>query len=108
MPFDPASIFYHHAGIDAYQCCNSDGRGCLEMIEVPHTAIVQAGKSPVHIKNDPLNRMLWLELQALDHEPCHHFKDAQMALDARKFRKQVERNKRIGAESRTGHIPVMA
>lgn len=72
---------YHHRGIDVYECL-----GCGQMIEVPGMGVMRAGQMPENVARNPENRMIWLELQELDHAACGRFRDVKMAEDARRFR----------------------
>ena len=76
------SPLYHHERYGAYECM-----GCREMIEIPSFAVVKQGHPPVRIKMDPLNLLLWRELQELDHAKCSQFKDERMAKQAREHRR---------------------
>ena len=75
-------VLYHHERDDYYECL-----GCGALLEVPQVAVLRAGRSPAAVVTNPENRMLWVELQRLDHAPCAKFLDAHQAALARSFRR---------------------
>jgi hypothetical protein len=90
---DRRPALYHWEDMDAYQCM-----GCLELIEVPKYAVLKVSGvlDRVPVKNQPENRMLWLELYELDHAKCHEFKDVEKAQLAREHRSERSRRTLIG------------
>lgn len=89
------SPLYWHRDVDAYECL-----GCGELLEVPQFAVMKGGHAREQVKHHPENRMLWIELQTLDHALCHQFKDQQMAENARRFRRKIIRLCATGAGQR--------
>ena len=84
-------VLYHHERDDYYECM-----GCGALLEVPRIAVLQGGRSAVSIVTNPENRLLWVELQTLDHEPCTKFLDAHQAAQARTFRRRIVRHPLMG------------
>jgi hypothetical protein len=65
---EPAqSAFRHYADTDTYECL-----GCHGLIPVPRLAILEEQNEIVRIKDNPLNRMLWLEVLEEKHQNCAH------------------------------------
>lgn len=85
-PKKPEAL-YHHERDDYYECL-----GCGALIEVPRCAVLHGGSAPVLILANPENRMIWLELQTLDHLPCATYQDADKAEQARTYRRTIIRN----------------
>jgi hypothetical protein len=75
---------YYHERWDCYECLD-----CQTMIEVPRWAVLTGGRVRVPVKGHPENRLLWLELQRLDHGPCAAFQSAEQAQQARTYRKAI-------------------
>ena len=75
---DHTNPLYYHDRLGAYECL-----GCGEMIEIPYRAVLEAGREAVDVKRHPENRLLWLELMALDHRHCHEYHDVRRAREAR-------------------------
>lgn len=78
------SALYHHERLDVYECM-----GCGAFLETPSCAVLKAGHRAVHVKMDPENRLLWLELMEMDHAACVLFHDAKMAEEARQYRRRT-------------------
>lgn len=91
--------------LGCYECA-----GCGEQLSVPRRAVIEAGRRAVRIEGHPENRLLWLELQTLDHSPCTEFKDQRLAQAARTFRRGLRRLSRsaAGNERRDGRIGAYA
>lgn len=79
----PGQLYFHRE-YDCYECL-----GCGALIEVPWRAVLKNGQSPVEVKENPENRLLWVELMELDHAPCLRFSDARMAEQARRYGNRV-------------------
>lgn len=89
------SPFYYHREYDCYECM-----GCSGVLEVPWRAVLKNGQSPVEVKENPENRLLWLELMELDHAKCMAFKDTRMAEQARQYGNRVVTMKPRGDDGR--------
>lgn len=77
--------------------------GCDELIPVPRRAVLHAGRKAVPIEGHPENRLLWMELQTLDHRPCTEYHDRRLAQAARKFGRGLRRLSRsASANARRG------
>ena len=75
---EPVPDLYEHPSLECVECL-----GCGEMIEIPYRAVLEAGREAVDVKRHPENRLLWLELMALDHRHCHEYHDVRRAREAR-------------------------
>lgn len=80
------SPLYFHPRYDAYECL-----GCGEMLEVPKFARLKIDNKiqRVAIKGDPLNLLLWREMQEIDHGECAQFQDVEKAKDHREHRATI-------------------
>lgn len=64
MSLKHGKLFYHR-DYDCYTCL-----GCGEAIEVPWRAVLRNGRDAVEVKENPENRLLWLELMEQGHDKC--------------------------------------
>lgn len=70
----PTAVLYFHERYDCYECM-----GCGEFIETPGMAVLHQGRPREPVKNNPENRMLWLELHMIDHQKCANYQDVEKA-----------------------------
>lgn len=86
------SELYYHERYQALEC-----RGCLEIIEIPKFAVIRAGGMREPVREHGENLLLWRELQEIEHAKCSSFGSVLEAQQARKFRKERDRRKLVGA-----------